>query len=66
MPKIVWYARGGGIAKMGPFDTQVAAVNAMRLAPLKEGIWTTRAQVRAREAQIFPKDIFVWPEVDNG
>ena len=30
--KIVWYARGGGIAKAGPYKSQIAAVNAMRLA----------------------------------
>jgi hypothetical protein len=29
--KLVWYARGGHIAKCGPFDSQVEAVAAMRL-----------------------------------
>lgn len=31
MPRVVWFARGGGIAKYGPFDTQIEAANAMRL-----------------------------------
>jgi len=46
--KIVWFARGGGIARCGPYPTQVAAVDAMRLAD------KTRGE--------FPPDVFVWPE----
>lgn len=36
MKKILWFARGGGIAKMGPFQNQVEATNALRLAKGKE------------------------------
>lgn len=46
--KIEWYARGGGIAKCGPFKSQVEAVDAMRLAD---------------RYGTFPNDIFVWPEM---
>lgn len=51
-PKIVWFARGGGIAKMGPFKSQVEATNALRL----------RADPSSRETRLFPDDAFVWPE----
>jgi hypothetical protein len=44
--EIKWFARGGGIAKCGPFDTQLEATNAMRLV----------------EDKGFPQDVFVWPE----
>lgn len=44
---IKWFACGGGIAKYGPFDTQIDAVNAMRLAD---------------DPSRFPPDVFVWPE----
>lgn len=57
MPKkIQWYARGGGIAQAGPFPTQAAAAAAMRLAP----------EARARSGQLFPDDVFVWPEEVRG
>ena len=46
-PKIVWFARGGGIVKMGPFKSQVEATNALRLA---------------KDRDRFPEDAFVWPE----
>lgn len=46
--KIVWYARGGGIEKCGPFKTQIEAVNAMRMAGRPDE---------------YPADAFVWPEV---
>ena len=55
MRKIVWFAKGGGIAKCGPFETQIEATNAMRLAkrPNNQGLWSR---------ELFPNDIFVWPE----
>ena len=45
---IQWFARGGGIAKCGPYPSQLRAVDAMRLAGDKR--------------DVFPPDIFVWPE----
>ena len=46
--KVVWFAKGGGIAKCGPHESQVAATNAMRLA--------------GDGPKMFPDDVFVWPE----
>ena len=54
MPRIVWYARGGGIAKMGPFDSQVRATDALRLGP--------DTKIFRNSSLIFPSDAFVWPE----
>ena len=48
--KVVWFASGGGIRKAGPYATQVAAVNAMRLVR------------KSKFDPVFPDDIFVWPE----
>ena len=45
-PKIVWFARGGGMTS-GPFDDQLTAVDYLRLA---------------RDPHEFPSDAFVWPE----
>lgn len=47
--RIVWFARGGGLARSGPFATQEEAVVAMRLA-------------EPRDSSGLPDDIFVWPE----
>jgi len=51
--KTVWFARGGGIVQSGPFVTQVAAVESMRLAPDNR---------YPGDEQLFPADVFVWPE----
>ena len=51
-PKTVWYARGGGISKCGPFKTQEQAIQKMRLA--KDRI--------VEPAFPYPQDLFVWPE----
>lgn len=48
--KILWFAKGGGIVKMGPFPTQIGATNALRLVPVKGS------------NKIFPDDAFVWCE----
>ena len=48
--RLVWFARGGGIKQCGPFDSQLEAVNAMRLA---------------KDPDSFPEDIFVWPAVEK-
>lgn len=75
--EIKWFARGGGIAKAGPFDTQIQAVNSMRLVTetdeeyrratagdwriCKSGFIDPRS-VRPQFKGGFPDDIFVWPE----
>ncbi len=55
---IVWYAKGGGIAKIGPYPTQVAATNAIRLEPPR----ITRESHILHAVAVFPVDAFVWPE----
>jgi hypothetical protein len=71
-PKIRWYARGGGIARCGPFRSQVEATNAMRLIKTEPRTRIVpdfhggRADVRLvhepGQRQEFPPDVFVWPE----
>lgn len=51
--KIAWFAKGNGIAKMGPFLTQIEASNALRLEPVNGS------------NKIFPDDAFVWCEEIN-
>ena len=70
--KIVWFAKGGGIAKCGPFDSQIEATNAMRLvkSETKTRIAYDFRKGRANVALVhepaqraeFPDDMFVWPE----
>lgn len=57
---IVWFAKGGGIAKCGPFPTQIAATNALRL--VKRGENYVRSYGIKEDNSIFPADVFVWPE----
>jgi hypothetical protein len=70
--RVLWFARGGGIAKCGPFDTQIEAVNAMRLVHreartriacnfLKGKADVALIHEPAQRAE-FPPDVFVWPE----
>jgi hypothetical protein len=54
--KVVWFAKGGGIARCGPYKSQIEAANAMRLAPLKDP---------AKQNCIFPDNTFVWPEYEE-
>jgi hypothetical protein len=62
---VKWFARGGGIARSGPFDTQVEATRALRLAP-EDAHWSDTPAQYARKvrkaAARFPPDAFVWPE----
>lgn len=51
--KVQWFARGAGIARMGPFHSQARAVGAMTLA---EGCIKNPAFP-------YPDDLFVWPEI---
>jgi hypothetical protein len=50
--KIVWFAKGGGIAKCGPFASQLEAFDVMRLTKYARGF----------SSFPFPPDIVVWPE----
>ena len=49
--KLKWFARGGGIARCGPFASQAEAVKAMMLINPKN------------KAFPYPDNLFVWPEV---
>ena len=49
--EVLWFARGGGVARTGPFKTQVEAVKALVLA--SSGPFG---------APLYPTDAFVWPE----
>ena len=51
--KIVWFARGGDIARCGPYESQIEAVDAMRL------------KKKPGQNQEFPSDVFVWPEEEK-
>ena len=61
-----WFARGGGIARSGPFDTQAEAVESMRLITETvedyERVRLGRKDFRPRIVGEYPEDIFVWPE----
>lgn len=48
-PLVVWFARGGAIARCGPYSSQIEATDAMRL-------------VDGHPDGLFPRDVFVWPE----
>lgn len=70
--KIVWFAKGGGIAKCGPFDTQIEATNAMRLVKREartrivgnflKGLAEVKLVHELEQRGEFPDDVFVWPE----
>ncbi len=49
--KVVWFAKGGGIAKAGPFKDQVEAAAALTLVPKGP-----------HDLRVKPDDAFVWPE----
>jgi hypothetical protein len=52
MPKIVWYAAGGGIYRAGPYDTEIEAWEHMILTDDEQ----------YKQQSIHPKDTRVWPE----
>ena len=64
--QVKWFARGGGIAKCGPFRSQVEATAAMRqVAETEEQyayVVAMHGAFRPRYKGGFPEDIFVWPE----
>lgn len=47
-----WYARGGGMSRMGPFRTQEDACEALRYSDA----------MREETGMLFPENAFVWPE----
>jgi hypothetical protein len=60
---IKWFACGGGIAECGPFDSQVEAWEAMRLAPPKLSFRAVlRGDSLPKPARKHPPDTQVWPE----
>jgi hypothetical protein len=68
--KTLWFAKGGGIARCGPFKSQAEASAAMRLAkPVRRSV--VAALLRGERppplptADEFPADVFVWPEVST-
>lgn len=70
--KIVWFAKGGGIAKCGPFKSQIEATNAMRLVKneartriaydFRKGGASVALVHELEQHAEFPPDVFVWPE----
>lgn len=64
--KIQWFARGGGIAKCGPFKSQVEATAAMRQVTETDQEYrrlvAMHGPIRPQLKGGFPEDIFVWPE----
>jgi len=65
--KLQWFARGGGIAKCGPFKSQVEASAAMRQCTEDDDEYrrTMAMAGGAYRKQLkggFPDDVFVWPE----
>jgi len=64
--KIQWFARGGGIAKCGPFKSQVEATAAMRQVTETDQryAWVVamHGPIRPQFKGMFPEDVFVWPE----
>lgn len=56
--KVQWFAAGGGLARSGPYPTQMDAYEAMTL--------TSEARERQRREygvdMPYPRDVVVWPE----
>lgn len=55
MDKIVWFARGGGIARCGPFPNQVRAWQAMEYTD----------ELKKKTRLDHPLDTSVWPEKER-
>lgn len=57
-PKIKWFASSGNIQRCGPFETQYAAFQAMRLTN------KARDEQRRRTGSDspYPVDMVTWPE----
>lgn len=53
VPGVVWYAKGEGVARTGPFKSAYLAKQAMRLVPLFE------------ERERLPEGFAVWPEPEE-
>jgi hypothetical protein len=70
--KIQWFARGGDIARCGPFKSQIEATDAMRLIKHEAKTYIAH-DCRKGQALLglvhepeqraeFPNNVFVWPE----
>jgi hypothetical protein len=62
--RVKWYAKGGGIARMGPFKSQAEASKHLKLAPQPELVPGSIFKPTSHpwgDAE-FPPDAFVWPE----
>ena len=62
-PKIVWYARGGYVARSGPYRTQLEAAKSLMVHRdcCKSKCWPYTAKC---DCGLSPIDgAFVWPEV---
>ena len=67
-----WYAKGGGFARCGPFKSQKAATDAMRLiqrpartriaADCRSGRVVLSLVEEPEQRKVFPDDVFVWRE----
>lgn len=57
-PAIHWFASGGGIARCGPFSSQMEAYLAMRLT---ESAQREQRKTHGTESP-YPHDTVVWPE----
>lgn len=60
--KIVWYAKGGGIARSGPHDDQIAAAAAMTLCARPHQVLPDGRVILPRPANTKPDDFATWPE----
>ena len=63
--RVQWFARGGGLTRTGPFETQVEAVKAMRLVRKKATLDAKTYEFHTHfepHPDEFPPDVFVWPE----
>jgi len=67
--KVKWYACGGSIVKLGPFESQAQAAAAIRLEIAKPPPSSDNSPgaIRAREQgwRLFPPDVFVWCEEES-
>jgi len=61
-PQILWFARGGDVARSGPYDTQVEAARSLMVHRdcCKSKQWPRTAECDCGLAPI--KGAFVWPE----
>lgn len=59
---VEWYAACDGILKMGPYETEVEAWEALCVVPEEQPYWERVAGVPALPKRIHVKGAYVWPE----